>query len=287
MAGADPLAYRSAPLLWLFGWYLRWYFYRHFRAVRISRTGYPCVPAGKSLVIYSNHPSWWDPALYILVGTKLMPDRIGYGPMDARSLREYGLMRRMGVFGIDPGHARGAAEFLHLSRRVLERSGGTLWVTAEGKFTDARQRPVQLRPGIAHLARHVPDIVLLPLAIEYPFWNQSRPEALVRFGTPIESGRHHDISGWNALLADELTRTMDALAGESMTRDPQLFVPLMRGSAGVGGVYDVWRRVRAWGGGRRFEPAHGQDESAQPEPARPPFAEPPQDQPASATIAVR
>jgi 1-acyl-sn-glycerol-3-phosphate acyltransferase len=277
MADPDPLAYRSATLLWLFGWYLRWYFYRRFHAVRISRAGYPALPAGKPVVIYSNHPSWWDPALYILVGTKLMPGRIGYGPMDARALRSYRLMRRMGVFGIDSGHARGAAEFLHLSRRVLEQPKGILWVTAEGQFTDARKRPVCLRPGIAHLARHMPGIVLLPLAIEYSFWNESRPEALVRFGTPIESGRQYDIPGWTALLADELSQTMDALAGESMTRDPDLFERLLAGSAGVGGLYDVWRRARAWGAGRRFEPAHGQ----------PPFAGPPQDQQAPARTAAQ
>jgi len=161
---ADRLGERSPFLLWLFGWYLRWYFRRHFRAVRISRSGLPLVPPGRPLIIYSNHPSWWDPALFILVGVKLLPERVGYGPMDASELRRYGLLRRMGVFGIDPHSPRGAAAFLSVGRRVLADPRRTLWVTAEGHFTDPRQRPVTLRPGIAHLARHVPGVVFLPLA---------------------------------------------------------------------------------------------------------------------------
>jgi 1-acyl-sn-glycerol-3-phosphate acyltransferase len=254
----DPLARRSGLLLTLFGWYLRWWYVpRHFRAVRIARAGLPQVPVGKSLVIYSNHASWWDPAIYILLGLGLLPARIGYGPMEAEELHRYGLLRRMGVFGIDPKTARGAAEFLRIARRVLDDPRGTLWVTAEGRFTDPRQRPVTLRPGIAHLARHVPDLVFMPLAIEYSFWNESRPEALTRFGPALAFTDRDDPAAITDRLAAALTETMDALAGESMTRDPTLFRPLLQGTTGVGGLYDLWRRLRSWAGGRRFDAAHG------------------------------
>jgi 1-acyl-sn-glycerol-3-phosphate acyltransferase len=253
----DPLAARSPVLLALFGWYLRfWYVPRHFGSIRVSRAGLPQVPPGASLVIYSNHASWWDPAMYILLGLTLLPDRIGYGPMEAQELERYGLLRRMGVFGIDPGTPRGAAAFLQTGRRILADPRGTLWVTAEGRFTDPRVRPLTLRPGIAHLARHVPGLVFVPLALEYSFWNESRPEALAHFGPPIAPGAARDPAEVTTALTAALTETMDALAEESMARDPALFQPILRGGAGVGGVYDVWRRLRAWSAGRRFEPAH-------------------------------
>ena len=244
-------------LLRLFGWYLRfWYVPRHFSAVRVSGGGLPQVPVGKSLVIYSNHPSWWDPAMYILLGSALLPDRVGYGPMEQRELERYGLLRRMGVFGIDPASPRGAAAFLQTSRRVLGIPRGTLWVTAEGRFTDPRARPVTIRPGIAHLARHVPDLVFLPLALDYSFWNESRPEALARFGPPVMPGAARDLTAVPEELTAARPATRDARAGESMTRDPALFQPVLRGGVGVGGIYDLWRRLRAWSAGRRFDPAH-------------------------------
>jgi 1-acyl-sn-glycerol-3-phosphate acyltransferase len=255
----DPLAARSPVLLTLFGWYLRfWYVPRRFGAVRVSRNGLPQVPPGRSVVIYSNHASWWDPAMYILLGLTLLPDRIGYGPMETRELERYGLLRRMGVFGIDPSSPRGAAAFLQTGRRILSNPRGTLWVTAEGRFTDPRARPLTLRPGIAHLARHVPDLVFVPLALEYSFWNESRPEALARFGRPIVPGAARDPAEITARLTAGLTETMDALAVESMAREPALFQPILHGGAGVGGLYDLWRRLRAWGTGRRFDPAHAQ-----------------------------
>lgn len=258
----DPLAARSPILLFLFGWYLRWCFHRRFHAIRLSIAGQPQAAPGMKLVIYSNHPSWWDPALFIVLAAKLFPERVSYGPMEARQLRRYGLLRRMGVFGIEPSSARGAAEFLQVSRRVLENPRGILWVTAEGQFKDPRERPVSLRSGIAHLARHVPGVVFLPLAIEYSFWDESRPEALVRFGLPITAGPQRDVPELTSLLGAGLSAAMDELARESMTRDPTLFLPLVRGANGVGGIYDLWRRARAWSSGRAFDAAHAPDPSA-------------------------
>ena len=259
--GSDPTERRSARAFQAFGWYLHWYFYRRFSTVRMSRAGLPGVPTNRPLIIYSNHPSWWDPALYMLLCAKLFPGRPGYGPMDSAALGKYGFFERMGVFGIDLNSPRGAARFLASSLRVLSHPESILWITAEGHFTDPRQRPVRLRAGIAHLARRVPDAIILPLAVEYSFWNESKPEALVRFGPPIETGfgetgRGRTVAEWTKHLETELTRTLDALSADSMRRDPALFRPLLRGSAGVGGVYDLYRRSRALAAGRRFDPSH-------------------------------
>ena len=260
---ADPARVRSGTLFWAFGWYLRWYFWRRFHAIRLSRSGIPAAPAGRPLIVYSNHPSWWDPALYMLLQTKLFPGRRGFGPMDAVALGKYGLFTRLGVFGIDLDSLRGATRFLRTSLALLGDPANTIWITAEGAFTDARTRPVRLRPGVAHLARHIPGAVLLPLAIEYAFWNESRPEALARFGPPIETGRERSVAEWQALLEAALAETMDALAAESATRNPGLFVKLLRGGAGVGGIYDLVRRTRALLHGHRFDPTHGGPEAGE------------------------
>jgi 1-acyl-sn-glycerol-3-phosphate acyltransferase len=262
MEARHPAQVRSGPMFWLFGWYLRYFFWRRFRAVRVSRSGLAAPAAapgaaGRPLIVYSNHPSWWDPALYILLQTKLFPGRRGFGPMDAEALGKYRMLARMGVFGIELDSPRGAARFLRTSLDLLSDSRNVLWITAEGAFTDPRTRPVRLRPGVAHLARHIPGAVLLPLAIEYTFWNESRAEALVRFGAPIETGRDRTVADWQAVLEDALTASMDTLARESAARNPRLFTPLLRGASGIGGFYDAQRRVRALLAGQRFDPSHG------------------------------
>ncbi len=250
----DPFARYSPPLLKAFRWYLHWYFWRHFCAVRLSRTGIPEAHAGRPVVLFTNHPSWWDPALFILVSTKLFPGRRGFGPMAEHALKQYRLFERFGVFGIEDG-ARGAARFLRVARNGLADPRSALWITAGGEFADVRTRPVPLRPGIAHLARHAPNAVFIPVALEYVFWNESRPEALMRFGPPVAVPAG-DTGAALLHMTAALTETMDALGAEAATRDPSLFVTLLHGTAGVGAIYDTWRRTRAMARRERFDARH-------------------------------
>lgn len=256
----DPLAARSPFLVALFCRYVQRDIRRRFHALRLARADRPVLPPDRPVIVYSNHPSWWDPAIFFFLQHQCFPGRAGFGPMDAEALERYPMFRRLGVFGVEPG-ARGAARFLELASRVLEHPANVLWITAEGAFTDARTRPVRLRPGLGHLARRVPRAVIVPLALEYTFWNESKPEALVRFGSPMAGDAAPRVSDWTNRLEAALTATMDALAVAAITRDATLFEPLTRGRVGVGGPYDLWRRLRAAASGQHFEASHERDDA--------------------------
>lgn len=260
-ANADPVRARSPLLWWLAGNTMRHYMRRNFHAVRVSRPGAAQLPPERPVIVYTNHPSWWDPALIIVLATTAYADRPAYAPIDAAALDKYRFMRRIGLFGVDAETRRGAAQFLRTSLRILKNPKAMLWITAEGGFTDPRVRPVRLRPGVAHLARKIDDAVIVPLAIEYPFWDERYPEALCRFGEPLCVNAIQATPGeWRQLLEARLTTTMDALATQSLSRDPAGFDSVIHGAVGVGGVYDLWRRARARLRGERFSPEHGDSE---------------------------
>jgi 1-acyl-sn-glycerol-3-phosphate acyltransferase len=249
---------------WLARGFARWlrgYFRRNFNGVRTSLETTPLDEGRDPLIVYTNHPSWWDPIHFLLLARFAMPGRRMFGPFDADALAKYRVFARLGAFGIDRSTRRGAVEFLATSRAILADPGNTLWITAQGEFSDPRRRPVVLQPGLAHLVRDLGRGRVVPLAVEYPFWNERRPEALSRFGRSIDVAdvRGRAVEELNALLAGRLTDTMEALAEESATRDPSRFRTLVLGRAGVGGVYDIGRRGRAWIRGRRFDSAHGDD----------------------------
>jgi 1-acyl-sn-glycerol-3-phosphate acyltransferase len=251
-------AARSPRVVRLFGRYMRHYAARRFHGVRLARGTLPALAPDRPVIVYSNHPSWWDPAMFMILATLHFPERRGYGPMDEDALRRYGFMRRIGIFGIEPDRPRGAAAFLKICGGLLEDPATMLWITAEGRFTDPRSRPISLRPGLAHLARRVTGASIVPLALEYPFWDESTPEALCRFGSVMESGGG-SVDAWNTRLEAALTDTMDDLAALSQARDATRFEPLLSGAAGVGGVYDLWRRAKSLARGERFQPEHGGD----------------------------
>ncbi len=250
------VAARSPALCSFFGSVMRRQMQRHFHAFRVARSGPPRLPQGRAAIVYSNHPSWWDPALFIVLTTTLLRGRKGYGPMEAAQLERYGFMRRIGVFGIEPGTRRGAAAFLRTSSAILADPEAVLWVTAEGAFGDLRLRPVRLRPGTAHLMARLERVVAIPLALEYLFWTERLPEALCRFGEPLHGGGS-SVASWQTRLEEALAGTMDALAIDAIAREPDRFELILRGRSGVGGVYDLFRRARDAARGKRFRPEHG------------------------------
>jgi 1-acyl-sn-glycerol-3-phosphate acyltransferase len=231
---------------------------RRFHAVRLARGTAPALPADAPVVVYSNHPSWWDPAVFMLLHRHALPQRAGFGPMEAKALARYGVLRRVGIFAIEPDTMRGAARFLAVADAVLARPRTALWVTAQGEFADPRARPLILRPGVAHLMRRTQGAIAVPLALEYPFWDESTPEALARFGAPLGPDPARTRMAWEALLAERLAETMDALAADAITRDAHRFETVVAGRAGVGGVYDAWRRARAALRGERAHLSHGE-----------------------------
>jgi hypothetical protein len=141
---------------------------------------------------------------------------------------------------------------------ILSERNRVFWVTAQGRFSDVRQRPLALQSGVGHLAARMTRGLVLPVVLEYAFWTERTPEALIRIGQPIRIDSHVGQSGkeWLTLIEEELTRNLDVLNAETMMRDPAKFIDLQVGRAGVGGVYDFWQQLKAMLRGRRFAAAH-------------------------------
>src|SRR5258706_5914309 len=218
---------------------------RQFHAFRLSQAQRPDPMAirGKPLIVYFNHPAWWDPLICLCLAAQFFPDRKNYAPLDAAALSKDRFFERLGFFGVELDSARGARRFLTLSQQALEQPDSAFWIAAEGRLPDRRCAPVRLRSGIGHLAVRVRQAVLLPLALEYPFWEERTPEALARFGEEIAAGEAGlKATDWTAVLETRLQAALDALAAHSLARDPSRFDPLLIGSADRGGVAGTWRR---------------------------------------------
>ncbi len=246
---------------------LHWAFYgrifetllrRDAHAVRVAAIPTPEVLRHPRLVVYSNHPSWWDPVMLVVLARRLLPGRRIFAPMDAEMIGRYGFMPRIGAFGVELGSVRGALDFMAVSRAALE-GGDVLVVTAQGRFADGRERPITLAGGVARLADAGLGALFLPVALEYTFWTERRFEALARFGAPLASEALASLprSERRPRLEAALQTAMDQLAADSIARDEGAFSNLLEGSAGINPVFDAWSRLKAYAGGRSYVPGHG------------------------------
>ncbi len=248
---------RSAWFFRGFRRHARRYVARNFHALRLDRDGPPVDPSGP-LVVVVNHSSWWDPMTGLVLTGLFNPGRVHYALMSEFGLNQYRILERMGFFGVEPGTTRGGAAFLRKARAILARPESALWFTPQGRFADVRERPTRFQEGLGRLMRRSSGATVLPLALEYPFWNDRRPEALARFGaaTVVEDGRSRSAEDWKRLVETAMEAAQDALAESSRSRDASRFETVVAGSAGVGGVYDWGRRLKAAARGEGFSREH-------------------------------
>lgn len=270
-----PMARRAQ---WLFDWFC-WYCTTYylpgaFDAVRLSGSPPDASLPGPHVIVL-NHPSWWDP-LVGLIASRFFPAMKGFAPIDQKALDKYAFFGRLGLFGVEQNTIQGAKSFTRASKAILKDPQNALWITVQGEFTDPRIRPISVRPGTGHLLSHLEQGTLWPLAMEFPFWGEAFPEALLRFGEPVplcrsatgadkgwgEAGdgavpaKPFSPKAWTTRIARILEQTMDDLAQDAMSRDPGRFVTILQGKSRVGGMFDRLRRMASFFTGKPFDPRH-------------------------------
>jgi 1-acyl-sn-glycerol-3-phosphate acyltransferase len=247
----------SMPFLRFFRRIVRGYFRRHFHAVRVANPERFSKIEGP-LIVYANHSSWWDPMVSILLAAE-MPQRKHYAPMDAAALEKYGLLKLLGIFPVEMNTPRGAVQFLRTGEAIL-KSDGVLWITPQGRFADPRERPIVFKAGMAALAERVASALgsctLLPLAIEYPFWDERLPETLLYFAEPVHilPGEASESIQQRAIAALELA--VEDNQRLALTRNPAAYQLLTKGTLGAGGFYALGMRFKALVTRRPYIPEH-------------------------------
>ena len=165
------------------------------------------------------------------------------------ALERYRFLKQLGFFRVETGTTRGAAQFLKTSGAILEKERTALFLTPQGKFADVRA-PLIFAPGIDHLAARVPDASYLPLAIEYSFWEERKPEVLLAFGQARPASAEPS-------LADRLAELQARLAAAAARRQPNEWNNLQKSRSGVNLPYDLWRGMHARLRGEAFRADHG------------------------------
>lgn len=241
--------------------FLKSFLKRHFHAIGVERDSRVdgSIHSDQPLIVYGNHPSWWDPLMAHYLNRTLFPRRQFFAPIDADALEQYKVFAKLGFYGVRMQTTSGAGAFLRQSLAILESGDTAIWMTPEGRFADVRDRNAALMPGLAHLCTRVGSGCVLPLALEYVFWEERLPVCLIAMGRPQFLADHpdRDKRQWNECLSIELRAAQDRLMQLAIARSSEPFDNLLRGKSGAGAMYDFFRRARFWsrGGNVRFH--HG------------------------------
>lgn len=195
-------------------------------------------------IVVMNHHSWWDPLVGMWLADRFLPRRPGYAPMEAGQLAKFGILKKLGVFGIEPDDAASLPAMVdYLHARWKTEPSAVLWITPQGRFADVRERIV-VRPGVSAVAASLdrPPLVV-SVTSEMVFWTEKKPELLLRLATvpPPESP---SVAAWHRAITRGMQANAEALRDAAVTRDPARFTLIGgSGAASTNVFYDFWLRL--------------------------------------------
>ncbi|MBC8076789.1 MAG: lysophospholipid acyltransferase family protein [Chloroflexales bacterium] len=225
----DELIYRAL---------VRWSLWNGFERVSAAVRG--ALPQHGPLIVYLNHPGWWDGYMCFLIARKLLRQRFdGYIMMEEPQLRAYRFFSWCGAFSIDRSSPRAAARSVaYISRVLRERRERALYIFPQGEIAPNDRRPLTIFSGLAHIVRRVGGATLLPVALRYEFRGEQRPEAFMLLGPAHRAEANCDVRALNRSVAARLTESVDTLRDLVLAEQLAGFQTLVRGRPGVNRVFD-------------------------------------------------
>lgn len=221
-----------------------------FHAVRVVPGGERALvearDSGEAVAVCLSHASWWDPIVASFLWTRSLDPRPVRAPMDRVELERFAILRRVGIFGVDPDDPATLPAMVEYLEAERARLGPFVFiVTPQGSFADPRD-PVRLRPGAAAAIARLGIRRVVAVAIEYAFWADRKPEVFLRIEA-VEPPESPTRVRWHRALEDSMRHNGEALATLVRGRDPRAFEMLIGGAARVHPVYDLWLRLTGRG----------------------------------------
>ena len=182
----------------------------------------------------ANHSCWWDLFLVHLLNEFIPVD--GYGMMEHFNMVRFGFFRRIGAFSVDRTDPASVRASLDYAASLLNRPRAGVWIFPQGKIETNDFRPLTFQFGIRALVRRAGRVRVVPVAFRYEFWQDERPEALVRFGEPTTVDRS-DLPSLIPHFEQILTDELDALWLDAIAQRADRFVPVLAGRRSISERY--------------------------------------------------
>lgn len=171
--------------------------------------------AGRPLIVYANHSSWWDGLVTFQIFAAAGLD--GYVMMEEKQLKKLSPFRLLGAFSVVREKPREAVRSLRYAIELLQNDPRrTLLLFPQGEILPNDQRPLRFYRGLAKALGEVNDCDAVSMAIRYEFSGHFKPEIFVKIGESRRILKNQDFDSENltADLAEDLTNVLNDLKAD-------------------------------------------------------------------------
>jgi 1-acyl-sn-glycerol-3-phosphate acyltransferase len=162
-------------------------------------------------IFFAPHSNWWDGIVGYTICNRICKKEIR---LMVEELNRFPLLRRGGAFSVNKKSPQASMRSLKYSVDVLQDLNNILYLFPQGIIKPPNNRPFEFQTGLAYIAekavKKYGKVNLFPIAVNYFFLRDNRPEVWIEFGDVIqlESGKI-DRKEYSDYLAKELETLCD------------------------------------------------------------------------------
>lgn len=138
-------------------------------------------------ILFAPHCNWWDGIVLYNITHRLFHKEIR---LMVEELNRFPLLQHGGAYSVNKKSPQSAMKALQYSVDVVGDLKNMLCIFPQGIIRPPHFRPLEFQTGLAYIAQNAVKkygkVNLVPLAIDYCFLRDNRPEVLVEFGQRIE-----------------------------------------------------------------------------------------------------
>lgn len=162
-------------------------------------------------ILFAPHCNWWDGIVLYNITHRICHKEIR---LMVEELNRFPLLARGGAYSVNKKSPQSAMQALKYSVDLLKDLRNILCIFPQGIIRPPHYRPFEFQTGLAYIAQNAVKkygkVNLIPLAIDYCFLRDNRPEVILDFGNRIElTDKDIDRHEYTKFLEKALTEICD------------------------------------------------------------------------------
>ena len=172
------------------------------------------IEKGIPTILYAPHSNWWDGIVFYNITHRIFHKEIR---MMIEELNRFPLFSKGGGYPVNKKSPQSAMKALKYSVEVVCDLRNILCIFPQGIIRPPHYRPIEFQTGLAYIAQNAVKktgkVNLVPVAFDYCFLRDNRPEVIVEFGDKItitkEQSEKLDRKEFTHMLETAMTEVCD------------------------------------------------------------------------------
>lgn len=164
-------------------------------------------------ILFAPHCNWWDGIVLYNTTHRIFHKEIR---LMVEELNRFPLLRRGGAYSVNKKSPQSAMKALQYSVDVVGDLRNMLCIFPQGIIRPPHFRPIEFQTGLAYIAENAVKkygkVNLIPMAVDYAFFRDNRPEVIVEFGKRIELRKDNEL---DKMTRRELTHYLEQALTET------------------------------------------------------------------------